>query len=358
MRLFISLTQYTTFAAAPLALSLALPLPAWADPLPTKWQAKREAVSALTERACKNDPTAMGKVRRGLDQGDPVMMNAAGWLQANCMAYKSMSQIAVVSYQERSAAAGYPIGQHNYAERLIKGNLGVKQDVARGLKLHETALLGGFGESALRLAQHYSSGTYVARDIEKARRMLGYAELEKVPAERIAHFRAVVDQGAQIASGKTHGSQAQQAPKPTSEEAPGPKPKPKPESLAQADPSDDGIYMALAVSLEDGIHGFADEIPGWKAARNKALDECWALNGADCDVKLIVRGKGCIAYHWSNASPKARGWAASRLLREANSRAARDCGRRNAGATCENVAEVCNETTRDPLIPLKKSRMP
>ena len=71
----------------------------------------------------------MNEVKFRLESGDPVMMNSAGWLQHNCDNYKFLSQSEIIEYQRKSALAGYPIGLSNYGKRLIRGDLGIANDL-------------------------------------------------------------------------------------------------------------------------------------------------------------------------------------------------------------------------------------
>lgn len=243
-----------------------------------------------------------------------------------------MSEDEVISNQQRAALAGYPVAITNYGNRLVKGNLGVPQDTALGVAMLENAIQGGDGLAASSLAGYYTEGEYLPRDTAKARAYLEIAEAEglspatlKERAENLAKAEEAL--AGQAGSGTGSGSDSEQ-------------------------------FAALAVSPEDGGFGFAHDYPDPDAARARALEECKSGGAKDCAVKMVGRGKGCMAYHSAGGSATAHGWAIGRTRAAVENRAAQECSARNGNAACGNSAWVCNDRTEAPLDVIYEAAMP
>ncbi|WP_407493379.1 DUF4189 domain-containing protein [Pseudooceanicola sp. MF1-13] len=316
-----------------------LPIEAVSQPLPEPWQSRRVAANALGDKACAGDQAAIQEVRDLIRQGDPIQMNNTGWFRANCDAFKSMTKEEVGAYQQKAALAGYPIAVSNYGSRLIKGDDGVAQDQTLGITMMENALDAGYAEAGGFLARHFSDGKYLPRDPDRAQRYLERAEEIGLNPATVQQRREVIAEAREVV--------AQQPASDTAGAA-----------AAPASSSEPAQYAALAVSTSDGGMGFAHDYPTEDGARDRALNECKSRGGADCAVKMVGLGKGCMAHHSAGGSATAYGWAIGPTTAMVETRAAEECRKRNDGAACGNTAWVCNDRTEAPLEVLYAAPMP
>jgi hypothetical protein len=116
-------------------------------------------------------------------------------------------------------------------------------------------------------------------------------------------------------------------------------------------------YAVLAVSKPDAAFGWAYDFKSRDEAQKRALNECRKRNGKDCDVKLILRGGGCIAYRYKPGQ-SVYGWGVSRQRSPAQNRAADECRKRNANQECDAHAWACNSTTKAKLVVELEKEMP
>ena len=291
----------------------------WADALPEPWETQREAFYMKRESACAGDARAISEIKQQISNGDAVAMNGTWWLKKNCEAFSYLSQSEVDDYGEQAATNGYPIAMLRLGIGLVVGAPNGEDSIKRGLQWMEKSAEEGYGISAWRLAELYSSGNRIKPDLKKARKFLEIAKAEGVSEERISSATQQVE----------------------SAEA----------KIGVSDSSTDSgeQFAALAVSIGDGGFGFAHDYPDATSASERALEECKSRGGADCDVKMIGQGKGCMAYHSAGSSATAFGWAIGADQFSVESRAAQECSQRNGGVQCANTSWVCNDRTNDEL---------
>ena len=165
--------------------------PAVADPLPSEWQAKRNAGNHLTDKVCKGSNAATREFWTKVSEGDPVLMNNVNWLRSNCGLSEVIAGEDAWEYMRKSADLGYPIAQKNLGlEMLTSGKYGVGKNPERGAELMEAAARGGYGVAAVELAEFYIDGDVLPRDIAKARELFEIAQRENMKGDQFRIVRA------------------------------------------------------------------------------------------------------------------------------------------------------------------------
>lgn len=157
-----------------------------ADPLPEPWQSQREAAKALSAKACAGDKAAIKEIEIQIFDSNLAVMSNTGWLRSNCDAFKKWTAFNVANYQEQAAYGGYPIAMLTYGIRLIAGRPRSEKQLKLGIKMMERAAAAGYGVAAVRLAELYTSGKNVERDLEKARKYLAIAKAEGVEESKLS----------------------------------------------------------------------------------------------------------------------------------------------------------------------------
>lgn len=334
MRSSIKLPLLRTFGALfTLALGLTAPATVQAQALPPYWEAQREEARAVYRIACKGDETAMREVQRQIENNHPVYLNAMAWLRKNCEPYKHLSEHQVAQYQANAARIGYPSAVQNYGNRLIRDiDDGIPQAPERGVATLERAIdLGAIG-AAGALVKYYSEGVFLPRDIAKARKYLAIAEAKGMSAKQLEARRAEIAKAIEEERAKGNAIPEEGAEEPR--------------------------FAALAVSEEDGGFGFAHDYGSDKEAAQRAKAECESRGGRECDVKLVGRGKGCMAYHHENRGSSAYGWGMGPDRSAVEARAAAECRKRNGNANCGNTAWVCNDRTEAAFSEVLRKDLP
>jgi TPR repeat protein len=302
-------------------LAFAVTFPSQAESLPSFWQKQREAGNALSDKACTGDKPAVNKVWAEIESGNPVMMNNLSWLRANCRDFKQATLGEAAKYQQKAAELGYPIAMTNYANRLIR-NLddGVEQDPARGQVLLQRAIKGGDSRAALALAEYYTDGKYLRRDLAKAREYINKARSMGASAKILAQYEKALT--------------AAIAKEPTTEN-----------KVADTSSGSEKKFAALVVSTSDGGYGFSHDYPNQEEAQSRALNECKSRGGKDCDLKMVGYGKGCMAYYFAGGNATAHGWSMGRTQGAVQDKASSECRKRNNNQACTGHAWVCNDRT-------------
>ncbi|WP_460275441.1 SEL1-like repeat protein [Celeribacter sp. ULVN23_4] len=166
-------------------LTALLITPAVADPLPEKWQSRREAMNKLGDAACTGDTESLDKLMDALKDGDPVAMNEVRWLyqEEDCESEetKQWRTLAAASYTVTAAEMGYPIAASNLAGCMIWDQCdGIPHDVETGLYFAALAISGGYGLAAYNLGMQLTEGSILEPNLEIAKILLNIAILEGV----------------------------------------------------------------------------------------------------------------------------------------------------------------------------------
>ncbi|MCA0043631.1 SEL1-like repeat protein [Celeribacter litoreus] len=168
-------------------LAALLITPAMAEPLPEKWQSRREAMNQLGDKTCAGDEVAYETLRDGLKNGDPVAMHELRWVYDNCETGETDEWMALasVSYLVTAAEMGYPVSQSNLGFCQIRGDCdGIAMDQETGLYFVHAAIAGGYGEAAYHLGMRLTEDRYLEPNLELAKLLLNIAKLEGVESSK------------------------------------------------------------------------------------------------------------------------------------------------------------------------------
>lgn len=297
-----------------------------ADPLPEKWQKRREEVNVLSNKACRGDKKAISEVwRLARDVGDPVAQNSLGFLSKVCRTFDLTDQ-EVAAWQLKSALGGYPIGIHNYGLMLANGE-GVKKDARMAVTMLERAAEAGDGLAAYNLINLMTVSRVLPFDNDKIKWALNIMRREGVQPK----YMKEAEKFAAEAQTKLATKSKQQA-------------KPSSENVTKKE-----LFAALAISKSDQAYGWAYDHETQKAAVERATKECRDIGGGkDCQVVMIGAGEGCMAYHQASPPSSTYGWGIARNRAPAEAKAAEECRIRNGNKTCEAQSWVCNTRTSAP----------
>jgi hypothetical protein len=324
-----------------------------------KWLKQEDAVWPIAKKACK-DENAFKQLKDKASMGEPI---ASYWV------YRTMTNKRCVhytrtrrhwdAYLKKAAEARFPRAMSDYGKNLLYGYGLERRNVRRGLSYLEGAVSAGYAGAAGELAYAYGKGNVLPYKPELALQYLDRAVRAGLTDANIQAIRRSVRRDLQreidktaIAARKATGKAAPVLEKPSkTAKQSGKTQQTANNSAPSASPSSSEApkYAVLAVSKTDAAFGWAYDFKNRDEAQKRALNECRKRNGKDCDVKLILRGGGCIAYRYKPGQ-SVYGWGVSRQRSPAQNRAADECSKRNANQECDAHAWACNSTTKAKLV--------
>jgi hypothetical protein len=186
-------------------LILLLATPASAEQLDSIWQIPRDIFNELSDQACEGDDRAYRKLVVGarVDE-DPVAMSDLAWLYRNkeCSFSEGKSALGLVALYKRSAEAGYPIAQSNYAEYLMEGDL-IPRDPSLAKEYLHRAIDAGYGNAAVTLGLYYLSAEFLPIDDTKARSLYNRARKEGSDTGQLEKLAAELEKIAEMSNAET-----------------------------------------------------------------------------------------------------------------------------------------------------------
>lgn len=168
--------------------------PAAAEKLDPKWQVPRDYFNLLSDQACAGDERAHRELSSAaLTQQNPVALNDLGWLLSSqqCSYSKEDLSYAAFRYKE-SAQGGYPLGQSNYAEHLMEGDV-IPRDPVLAKQYFHSAMDAGYGNAAVILGLYYLSAEYLPIDDTKAIEYYNRAVTEGADPAELAKLKTELD---------------------------------------------------------------------------------------------------------------------------------------------------------------------
>lgn len=331
-----------------------------------KWLKQEDSIRPIAKKACK-DQKAFKQLKDLAWTGDPT---ASYWVyrtmtNKRCVHYTRTRRLWD-SYLRKSAEARFPRAMREYGKNLMYG-YGLRRDVNQGVSYLERAVSAGNAGAAGELAYAYGKANvlpykprlalqYLDRAVKAG---LNDADIRVIRRSVRRELRREVEKTA-IAARKAAGKAAPVLEKPaktaknsgaTQQTAN------NNASSATTRSPQEPKYAVLAVSKPDAAFGWAYDFKNRDQAQRRALSECRKRNGKDCDVKLILRGGGCIAYRYKQGQ-SVYGWGVSRQRSPAQNRAADECRKRNANQECNAHAWACNSTTKAKLVVELEKDMP
>jgi hypothetical protein len=321
---------------------------------PEEWEARYKASEADGSRAC-DDHAAFEDTRRKADQGDAL---AAFWVframkLQRCVRYNS-NPFNWNSYLERSAQAGFPRALYVSGRYNVDGHA-PKPDVKKGERYLIEAAEKGNASAAGYLAQAYLNGNKLRRHANNGFKYLEMGIKSGLSQKEIDKVLAVApsnqkDRARQVIA------EAKSAPAKTGEkpDTPAPTDRKRADDAPSGDPAPK--FAALVVSGADSTYAWSFDHDSRRAAEQRALKECGARAGDGCDVKLVLKGPACIAYH-NVPGENVYGWGMSTDRGTAMSLAQKECAKRNLGETCKANVWSCNTRYPAPIEVLVEKQM-
>jgi len=305
-----------------------------------EWEEKRANYKDIGKASC-NDAKSFNKLKAQADNGDEM---AAYWVyytmaSENCKLY-SRDFKATHKYRLQTLNSGYPVAYRFVGKDYLYGYGGLRANAQKGLGLLKKSLELGHEHSAAELAYVYGGGRGTARDPELAMKYYKIAVEAGINEDTLKVVKKYFSNDLKKAATKIERTVAAGISEQSTNAS---------TNNASSASDESEQFAALAVSMGDGGFGFAHDYPNAKSARERALTECRSRGGADCDIKMIGRGKGCMAYHSAGGSATAHGWAIGPTRNASETRAAQECRKRNGKAQCGNTSWVCNDRTKSKL---------
>ena len=134
------------------------------------WQEQRDHYNQLSDAACTGDTNAFDQLFLAVHKDEnPVAKVSMAWLHVTDVCeYYDGDEAYASKLNAEAAREGYPIGQSNYASRLLQG-LGVEKDLALADTYYRRCIDNGYGNAAAYYAEHLVEGVHVTRSLEEAR---------------------------------------------------------------------------------------------------------------------------------------------------------------------------------------------